>query len=377
MIETIHGGGHNKQYSHSIGILTFWYVPNYGAFAQAYALNKVIRKMTDEKVGVYHIGWLHPCHRKLYFERRKPQCDSVRRAISPWFYYDIIKYIFNKKVRYEAFEEDWNIIPHVDVHTESDLENIEWDTIITGSDAIWEYSVKDFGDDIHLIGNNLKCNKLYSYAASFGDMGADDNFYSFISEGLKKYDEISVRDMTSKQIVNKLTGRKAEIVIDPTLLYDFKNDKNIPKSKYENYILVYGHNFTPEIIADVKSYADKNNLCIIGAGLAPEWCDIKLPQIGPLEWIGMFKEAEFTVTCTFHGLMFSINYNKKVLFNQVEYVANRSAWLVDQLGLEDLFKNVTLDKVLGYKWDYDMINEKLESLREDSIKFLQRALANE
>jgi len=46
------------------------------------------------------------------------------------------------------------------------LEETQWDIVITGSDAIWEYSIKEFGDGVHLIGNKIKCNKLVSYAAS-------------------------------------------------------------------------------------------------------------------------------------------------------------------------------------------------------------------
>lgn len=359
-----------------IGILTFWGVPNYGAFAQAYALNKVVKYLIKD-ANVYHIAWLHPKHTKLYFEKKAPKCNSLMQLVNPWFYYNYFKYLFNKRIEYPAFANDWAVIPHLNINTENALENVEWDIIITGSDAIWEYSIKAFGDDIHLIGNNLNCKKLYSYAASFGEMNINDEFPSFITEGLKKYDEISVRDAVSQNIIKNLVGKDAQLVIDPTLLYDFKNDSNIPVPKYKKYILVYGTNFTSNIIEDVKKYALQHNLLIIGAGLTPEWCDEKLTDIGPLEWIGMFKEAELIVTCTFHGLMFSINYNKMVLFNQIAYTVNRSKWLIEQLGLSDLYKNVTLDKVLNYSWDYSVINQRLDELRAYSLNFLKKVLKNE
>lgn len=360
-----------------IGILTFWGVPNYGAFAQAYALNKVL-KNNYKDAEVKHIAYLHLKHKDLYFKKKKPALTSYRCLFSPRFYLEWIRYGIDSEIRYPAFFKDWNSIDNDQIGNAKELESSFYDIIVTGSDAIWEYSVSAFGDDIHLVGNKLNCNKLVSYAASFGDMNPKDAFKDFIAEGLKRYDQISVRDQNSKEIVNKLVHRDdAQLVLDPTLVWDFKNDTDIPESKYEKYILVYGNDFTDELINDVKNYAHKNGLFIIGAGIAPEWCDIRLTDIGPMEWIGLFKKTEFTVTCTFHGLMFSINFEKKVVFNQVSYVKNRSTTLLQELGLYELYKDGTnFETIINYDWDYKKINDRLDLLRESSLKFI-RGIGND
>ena len=361
-----------------IGILTFWGVPNYGAFAQAYALNMILKKFYKDDE-VKHIAYLHPRHHDLYFKKRKPILQSHRQLLSPWYYYEMLKYLINPSIRYPAFSKDWNLIDDDAISDSIALENTYYDVIVTGSDAIWEYSVPDFGDDYHLVGNNLKCNKLVSYAASFGDMNLVDNFKNFVADGLKKYDLISVRDKNSKDIVKVIAHRDdVQIVLDPTLVWDFKNDLDIPESHYENYILVYGNDFSDTLIRDVKNYAKRNGFIIIGAGIAPEWCDIRLIDIEPLEWIGLFKGAEFTVTCTFHGLMFSINFEKKVVFNQVVYVKNRSTTLLQNLGLYELYKDGTdFASVLNYPWDYKKINERLDSMREESLEFIRNICKDE
>lgn len=357
-----------------IGVLTFWGVPNYGAFAQAYALN-VVLNMIQQEHQVVHIGYLHPEHYKLYFQKKRPYKRRKADWINVKYYIRWLKYLINNKMEYPAFERDWNTIPHVAVSTQKELEQTNWDIVFTGSDAIWEYSIKEFGDDEHLIGNNLQCAKLFSYAASFGDMDEDSAFPEFVKKGLLKYDKLSVRDLSSSNIIKKLTGRDAEIVLDPTLLWDFSKDPQVPVTKYDNYIFVYGNHFPEEMIQEVKEYATSNQLQIIGGGLAPEWCDLRLTDIGPLEWIGMFAKAEFVVTCTFHGLMFSINFNKKVLFNQISYTVNRSATLLQELGLTELFQgHVTLREVLDYSWNYTEINHNLDVLRERSLAFLKGAL---
>lgn len=354
-----------------IGILTFWGVPNYGAFAQAYALNKLLRRIYAN-ADVKHLAYLHPSHQNLYFRRKKPIITSYKSVISPYYYKNLLLYHIKPRIEYPSFVNDWNSIEHVNLKNENELENYYCDVIITGSDAIWEYSVAEFGDDAHLIGNHLNCKKLISYAASFGDMNLEDDFKPFVKEGLEKYSAISVRDESSKNIVNRMLQKeKAVFVLDPTLVWNFKADEEIPESPYSKYILVYGNSFPDKLIKRVKSFAKKERLAIVGAGIAPKWCDIRLTDIGPMAWIGLFKKADFVVTCTFHGLMFSINYEKKVIFNQVDYVKNRSTALLEKLGLYYLYKNgADFDSILNYNWDYKQINSKLEKLRSESLKFI-------
>ncbi len=361
-----------------IGILTFWGVPNYGAFAQAYALNKLL-KDNYSNCEVKHLAYLHPRHYELYFKKNKPIISSLKSLMSPSFYKEWLKYCIEPNRIYPGFEQDWNSIDHIVLSNENILEDSYFDIIVTGSDAIWEYSVPEFGDDIHLIGNNLNCNRLISYAASFGDMNPDDFFKAFIKNGLACYDDISVRDENSRTIVNTLLGKEcSKLVLDPTLVYAFKADNDIPKCKYTNYILVYGNDFPKELIDSVVKYARDNGLTIIGAGIAPDWCDLRLTDIGPKAWIGMFRDAEFVVTCTFHGLMFSINFEKKIVFNQVSYVKNRSTTLLQELGIYDLYKNGTdLDSSLNYKWDYEEINKKLFEMRKESLGFIRGIGGNE
>jgi len=52
-----------------ISIITFWCVPNYGAFAQAYALNNVLKQMYPE-FEVEHIGYLKKEHFDAYYTKK-------------------------------------------------------------------------------------------------------------------------------------------------------------------------------------------------------------------------------------------------------------------------------------------------------------------
>ena len=64
--------------NYNIGILTFWNVPNYGTFAQAYALQKTIQSVCVGK-DVRQIAHLDPYHYDFYFDLK-----SYYRKHSIW-----------------------------------------------------------------------------------------------------------------------------------------------------------------------------------------------------------------------------------------------------------------------------------------------------
>lgn len=368
-----------------VSILTFWGVPNYGAFAQAYALNKKLKELFPE-YKVEHIGYLSSEHRAAYFEKRKPKLRLQGKFYQLIFYKSVYwyllglqKYYIEPKRLYELFSVAWDSIPHVSVATSSELEELKWDKIVTGSDCIWQFSTESFGADAHLIGKSLQYNKLIAYACSFGNQ--NENIPVFVPEQLMKYDYVSVRDTFSEKLVDDLTNGtcKANLVLDPTLIYDFKSDPNIVSYNNDGkkYILVYGDVFPKYMVFEIKKYARKNNIQMIGVGKAPKWCDVVIKETHPFKWIGMFKNAEFVFTNTFHGMMFCLIYNKAFYFQQEPYVKNRSAYILELLGLDKLFlaSDFSLKKMLEYDWNYETMNRILDNKKEESIAYLKDALS--
>lgn len=339
-----------------IGILCFWGVPNYGAWAQAYALNNVVREMVEEKDDVRHIAYLTPRHHSLYYEKDERL--------------------------YNSFNYSYQLIPHTQQLDATKLEAEEFDVIITGSDAIWEFSVKEMGDDYHLIGNNLNTKQLFAYAPSFGTMSKDMEFKDWIISGLHNYNDITVRDTNSVELVQQLIGRKPSIVLDPVLLWDFNNDENVISPTYQSYIAVYGVQWDEEFIKEAISFAREKGYKLISIGFVNDWCDMSLRMIElrGLEWIGMIKHAEYVFTSTFHGLMFSLVFKKQFKFNRVSYVRNRSESLLQVLkgGMEVYLQNeYEYKKIFEDEVDYNEISFNLKRLREESKKCLREMLGDE
>ena len=70
-------------------------------------------------------------------------------------------------------------------------------------------------------------------------MSNHDKHPEYVIDGIKGLDYISVRDENSADIVEEITGIRPPVVLDPTWLWDFSDDNNIIKPKFDNYIIVY------------------------------------------------------------------------------------------------------------------------------------------
>lgn len=330
-----------------IGILTYWGVPNYGAWMQAYALNNVVREIAQDGDEVHHIDYLSNVHWNAYYK---------------------------KDIQLEnAFSYSWDEIIHSSKMTVSELEKKYYDIVILGSDSIWEFSHDDMGNDIHLVGQNINAKKISSYAASFGETKIEE-LENWVINGINKLDLITIRDQHSKTIVDSLMeNRKSQIVLDPSLLYDFKNDKKVKEPRYKKYIAVYGVRFDDEFISETISFAHEKKLELISIGYINNWCDrsIKMLELRTFEWLGFIKNADYVATSMFHGLMLSISFNKQVKFNQVSYVKNRSQTLLEQLSIVEAVKNYSA------MIDYSIVNNKLSELRKESLDVIKEMICDD
>ena len=98
-------------------------------------------------------------------------------------------------------------------------------------------------------------------------------------------------------------------------------------------------------------------------------------------WVNAFSRADFVITDSFHGMVFSIIFNKEfvVLANRRRGLARFSS-LASMLGLEDrvLYSSddAGIEKCIANKIDYQFVNSVVERERIGSRDFLSSALGN-
>ena len=367
----------------SICILTFWNVPNYGAFLQAYSLQRVLQNQFNN-YDVKQISYLNKKHFRAYYS--VINTNFPYWVINPYFYKSILYKLFHysELKSTKKFVQYYNAIPHTDPMTSKILRKREYDIVILGSDIIWDYSIPFFGKDDLLFGNHICAKRKIAYAPSFGMADIDKGVPAYVIDGLNNLNNISVRDEKSKEIIKRLTGKEVPIVLDPTLLWNFDLDNNVNKPNVEySYIVVYGSFFAENLIKEACSYCQANNLkliCLSSLDDTFDWCDVVInqDQLTPFQWLGYFKYAEAVMTCTYHGLLFGLIFKKKIIFHMTEFIMNKAARIISALNLED----VIIDKKgfrekINWDWDYSIIEHRINKLKEQSMNYLCEAINNE
>ncbi len=363
-----------------IGILSFWNVPNYGTFLQAYAMQKIVENRYPDN-DVRQVAHLSKRHYDVYYS----QVNKNYRCwvFNPKFYFNLFSNFFKTKhyCTIRKFLNYYKIFPCFKVEDVCGKNSL--DVLILGSDIIWDYSISFFDNDKMLFGDGINAKTKIAYAPSFGTIKANAVVPKWVKDSLEQLDFISVRDEKSKQIIQNNIPKDVNVVLDPTLLWNFNIDKNIvePNIK-ENYIIVYGGSFSEELIEGATSYSSQHNVklvCLDSLDDKNNWCDINIHQdnLTPFEWVGWFKNADAVMTTTFHGLMFGLIFNKRIIFQPTQFILDKCSCLIDKLGLRyPLVECKSFSEKYDWEWNYEKINSVLEKMREDSYNYLDKVFSH-
>ncbi|ODH00812.1 hypothetical protein A4S05_31515 [Nostoc sp. KVJ20] len=363
-----------------IGIITFHHVDNYGATLQAYALwNFLNSQGYDVEIIDYRptkIAW-------IYFRSLLP-IKRVKININE-----------NKKIRINEksfinISRAWKMrrfllsnlkLSNRKVYSKKGLEYYEdkYDVIICGSDQVWCLdSFRGYNSSFFLDFVNNTTTRKISYAASFGNTIKLGDFQKEIYTLINQFQSISVRDSNSLKIITNECEKDAVKVLDPTFLINYDALKRPPKIKDQYLLLYIQSDMETEEEYFIKLLAEEKNLTIVSVGKYNQLAQINLEAASPKEWIGLYSQASYIVTNTYHGAVFSIIFKK--LFNVFvpNDKSNKVTDLLIDLGLQnrifsDQLKYQILSKQI-FDIDYKTVHEILESKILESKKYLVEAI---
>lgn len=353
-----------------VGICTVHYAHNYGAMLQAYALKTYVESMG---------------HKAVMIDRR-------RHLLTKWSPKSFFRSTFKEKILYLKYLYKWYIPKYKRLHNrEKNFEyfrkkyldtvsyniNDKFDLIIYGSDQIW--SKFEYGFDKLWWGiEGPSSEKKISYAVSMGVLDISENDYPFINKALHSFSAISVREDDLFQELYKIYEIKEKIQknIDPVFLLSNEEWKKIIKPNQINkpYILFYDFQLDTDTTKLVREIAKSKNLIIIRLtdGVVEVTNDKNYKvDAGTLDFISLIYHADFVVSSSFHGVAFSILFNKQFVVRQVwnkERVRSLLRKLcIESRAISNYEEYLTLNEI-----DYSMVNSLLRMEIVRSYEFLNK-----
>lgn len=257
-----------------VGIITCHLHENIGGILQAFALQKVIKKLN------------YQCQTFTWKDNRLP--NFAKKNI------DLV--ILDCADKINAVKES------------------DFDIFIVGSDQIWRKKYMQYGPsnlyNYILLGFSNNWNKVrFSYAASLGTGGknweynAEEN--KIFTDTLNQYNGVSVRELVSIEDFKNKLNIDTQIHIDPTLLLNQKdyldlcNDIECKQLDIFAYIL----DLNSAKKSSIEQFSKNNNLK-----------NIVINSSNIQEWLANFRDAKYIITDSFHGCIFSIIFNKPFVY---------------------------------------------------------------
>lgn len=334
-----------------VGILTFHDAHNYGAVLQAYALKKYLIKLGYEaKIINYHHYTMPDGFPKSYNEKRWEKFNSFIKNL-----------IDNEEKVYQ---------------TEEELEKLEIDFWICGSDQIWNPEITKGINKGFFLDFKTKGKKI-SYAVSMGIPELPKQYEEEFKKCIEKLDYISVREEALKDYVKRFTDKTVTRTIDPTLLLEKKEYEELTlENKYGKYVLI--NELTPDerLTQIAKRIALEKNLKIIELNDKKKenyFCE-QISDASPQEYLTLIKNANAIITNSFHGTVFSIIFEKE--FYTITRL-NRNSRMENILDIVDMRDRLIteIEEVDHIKeQDYNKAKENLKKEVDKSKRFLEEVL---
>lgn len=354
--------GINRRFD--IGYVGWWYGLNYGSALTNYALHETLTAMGKT---VLMLEW--PTRQKI--TGAYPNTHTRRFANR---HYEM------------SLRETYDNLERFNYHCES---------FILGSDQLWNYySVKENGNYFFLDFVHPGKRKI-AYATSFGHSVSffPKERQMEISKYLQQFTAISVREKDGVDICRDIFGVHAVQTLDPVFICDpsayEKAIADAEVSETAPYVLAYILNPTQEkreallqvskelglplrVILDGQENHEKNRAEMdLGESV--------LGTIGVEDWLYYFKNAEFILTDSYHGMCFSLIFHKNfICFGNRLRGMSRFNTLLEITGLCHRMllepQRSYIHELLNETINYAEIDKHLSAEKQRSFMWLKNAL---
>lgn len=360
-----------------VGILSMQRVPNYGSFLQAYALKTMLLECGADEVEFIDIEPGEQIIKKSFMSRSR----------------NLFKRLSNGSLLHRGKEKEWGKANAIWFRQFNGLLGMgnelkpkgTWDLAVIGSDEVFNCcQMSSYGFTRQLYGEIDGAPKVVSYAGSFGHTTMDQlikyHLIGQIQTAMKSMEAISVRDKNSFDIIKGIIGKEPYLHIDPVLAYGYSKEiEEIPVPDLKDYVLIYSYNGrinNKQEIREIIRFAHSKNKKLISLFCHYDWCDEEILPQSPFHALGIFKGADYVITDTFHGTIFSVITYKR--FCSLIRPSNNSklGFLLEHLALKErkVTKPSEISKILEYPISYAETEKVLSRERNNTMNYLKNAM---
>ena len=218
------------------GILTFHRSINYGSVLQSWALQHVLSANGIESFVIDY----EPEKYRLLYESNAINAPGFKSKVKKAL--EFKRNTRRQHLLFDEFRSNQLRVTTEQYYYNTPYESYErFDSIITGSDQIWNTSLSDC-DPIFFLPFDFKGRKI-AYACSVNSGAPNKRFpKKWLLKWINDYDSVSIREDSGVQKVFSLTGREDIVKMpDPTLLLGTDDYSELIRSRIhqEKYIFLY------------------------------------------------------------------------------------------------------------------------------------------
>lgn len=355
-------------------ILSMQRIVNYGSVLQAYSLRELVRQATGEA----------PDFLDIEDEPALPVCCSVQETAADYAVaapaacrvlqrgkrWIIRKLSARTKKHIRSFMQE-------ELRLSADNSRKAYDAVIVGSDEVFNHAR---GLRLQLHGEIAQAERLIAYAASCGSARAEDiaeNDLPRVRSAMQRFSAVSVRDEGTAAYAAQLGVADTVCHLDPVLVGPLREREAKPVC-LRRYLLVYAYGqriHSAQEIDAIRAFAREKGLKTVAMGGSQYWCDLYVPA-SPMRMLDWFAHADYVVTDTFHGTIFSVIHHRQFAVITRRTNENKLTSLLEDLGLasQRLPDMSQLPQVLTQKICYDQVDAILDRERRRTQEYLKEQL---
>lgn len=356
-----------------VGIITFHNSYNFGSALQAYALQYALQDLGHDAVIIDFysqnfdqyllIDPRHPRHTLRTLERFP---RYLRRQQS---FRDFSKSYFNLTPSRYSWKDEGRL----------DELQTSFDAFVCGSDQIWNLDATKGIVGPYFLSFAGERRRI-AYGPSLAHTSFLPEFFDrrVVAELLGEFYALSVRERETIGLFQSLVDKEIQVVVDPTLLVDANAFGAMAAKGDEggDYIFLYMPWGSEALAQSAATIAEKNNIRVVYVYER----DLNIANaenrfgIGPEEFVSLIAHADAVLTNSFHATVFSLKFHKPFRVISIDGSGSRMRDLLGQLDLGNFYsEEKCTEPIGGILWEE--VDQRIESLREDSLRFLGEALS--